>query len=85
MIRLNAKWAVGQIENPPQWTLCRRKMWKGMEQWEAVSFCQTKKALLTALREKVIGGARYYPGSENCAVEPEQMARIEDFPQRIDR
>ena len=84
MIRLNEKWAIGRIDTPPQWTLCRRKLWKGKEQWEAVSFCQTKKALLVAIHEKVERGAAFYQGGANLAVDADAMAKLADFPDRIE-
>lgn len=80
MIRLNDKWAVGFIAEPPQWTLCRRKTVKGNEIWVAMSFCQTKHALLTAIHEKIERGASFYQGSENLAVSADGTARIADFP-----
>lgn len=83
-IRLNNDWAVGMIDNPPQWTLCFRKTWKGKEQWQAVSFCQTRKALLRAVDEKVVRGGQFYRGSANAAVEPSALAQIERFPARVD-
>jgi hypothetical protein len=80
MIRLNDKWAVGFIAEPPQWTLCRLKISKHGEEWRPVSWCQTKHALLTAVHEKIERGASFYPGSENLAVDADGRARIADFP-----
>ena len=85
LIRLNEKWAVGKIDTPLQWTLCRRKVVNGKEVWQAVSFCQTRKALLRAIDEKVVRGAEFYRGSENLAVSGEQMAKLANLPERIDR
>jgi hypothetical protein len=84
MIRLNHKWAVGRIDHPPQWTLCKRALLHGKEIWQPQSYCQTRKVLLRCIDEKVVRGALFYQGSENLAVNGEQMARIADFPDRID-
>jgi hypothetical protein len=84
-IRLNDKWRVSMIDHPPQWTLCRLAHHKGKEIWQPVSFCQTREALLRAIREKVVRGAEFYPGSENLAVSASEMAKLADFPARIDR
>lgn len=81
MIRLNEKWAVGRIDTPPQWTLARRKLVKGAEQWESVSFCQKRETLLRSIREKVIHGAEFYPNGQNLAVSDAAMARLANFPE----
>jgi hypothetical protein len=82
-IPLNEKWRVSMIENPPQWTLERKKTWKGQVQWQAVSFCQTKAALLRSIHEKVERGAAFYRGSENLAVDAAAMAKLAEFPEKI--
>lgn len=83
-IMLNDKWRVHMLDNPPQWTLERRKVVKGKELWTAVSFCQKREALLTTIREKVVRGAEFYQGSENRAVSAEKLAQIANFPETID-
>ena len=81
-ILLNDRWRVWMRDGPPQWTLEHREFG---ETWHAESFCQTRTALLRAVLEKVQRGAAYYPaGKPNRAVDPAQVARIEDFPARID-
>jgi hypothetical protein len=56
---------------------------KGLETWVAVSFCQTRSALLRCIREEVIRGGEFYPGRDNMPVSADILAKIEDFPDRI--
>lgn len=76
---------------PIQWMLQRAKMVKGAEQWEPISFCQTREGLLLSIREKCIDTdvavrasrpgevTRFdYPG-----LEPAGIAAIKTLPDRF--
>jgi hypothetical protein len=79
-IQLNDRWRVRIAPYPPaQWLLEQR----GGENWQARSWCQTRKALLVAINEKVVNGSRFYPGkARSMPVDQSALDAITAWPER---
>jgi hypothetical protein len=71
MIQLNDRWRVVESDyEPKQWLLQHRRG----KAWESVSYCQSKRGLLTAITEKVLRASEFYPhGGKSMPVEAEAL------------
>lgn len=83
-IQLNEHWRV--IEStftPPQWLL-QRLANKQADTWQIESWCQTRLALMTAIHEKVILAAEFYPkGGRSMKVDKTVMDWLWKLPTQI--
>ena len=86
MIQLNDRWRVVESDDQlpyGQWLLQRSFQRKGKEDWANQSFCQTRKALLTAVNEKIVRADKFYAGAKAMAVEQEALDRVKNLPERF--
>jgi hypothetical protein len=84
---LNARWRVvlfdNKVEAYRQWVLQHRigATWTTKPPYG--SFCQTRKSLLTAIREKIVRRAGFYRGGKSMEVKEAALAAVEASPERI--
>ena len=79
-IDLNNRWRVIEAEyEPPQWLLQRLD---GGE-WRSKSFCQTRKGLMVAVKEKVARANRFYQGGNGMPVDPAALHLVLRLPEKI--
>lgn len=83
-IMLNDRWRVIESDDRPpyrQWLLQRVS---GTGGWKSLSFCQTRHGLLTAIHEKVVKGAVFYPrGGVSIPVDEDALDQVRTLPDRI--
>ena len=83
--RLNDRFrvAVEGGSEPQQWYLQRRKIIKGQEAWEAISFCMSRSGLLLAIREKCTPAAKFHQRHEYPGLDPAAIAVIKALPEHF--
>ena len=87
-INLNDRWRVIESDDRPpyrQWLLQRNKRVNGNLVWNSQSFCQTRKGLLTAIKEKVARANRFYAGGHGMPVEPAALHLVSRLPEKIEQ
>jgi hypothetical protein len=78
-IQLNDRWRAIQSDyDPPQWMLQRLDSGK----WLPKSWCQTRKALLTAINEKIVRAHDFYQGGHSMPVDPSALDAVASLPEK---
>ena len=79
-INLNDRWRVIESDYQPlQWLLQRRDA----GEWKSKSFCQTRKGLMVAIKEKVARANRFYQGGNGMPVDPAALHLVSRLPEKI--
>jgi hypothetical protein len=82
LIQLNDRWRVIDSDDRPpygQWMLQRLDS----GDWKPKSFCQTRKALLVAINEKIVRADKFYAGAKAMAVDPLALDAVKNLPERF--
>jgi hypothetical protein len=81
MILLNDRWRV--IESDDRLPYCQWLLQRlDGKTWHSRSFCQTRKALLVAINEKIVRADRFYQGGHAMEVDQQALDAIRNLPER---
>lgn len=86
LFHLNDHYRIALTNRPLQWLLQRHNLFHGADNWVSISFCQTRRGLLTAVKEKVTHAYKFYPSrlTKNESITPAARIMLNALPDTVD-